>query len=165
MPLTPFHLGYPLIAGLVARSWFSIPAAMMGSVILDLEPLFRILSGMETSHGQFHSFALAAVVGLVLGIIVWLLRKRLDSATKLFGVKQKTTAKSAFTGALFGTFSHVTLDILMHSPESGFRAFWPFSDATFFEQWAPFWMHAVSAVVLLVAVALYVIVVARENKQ
>ena len=164
MPITPFHAGYPIIAGLLARNWFSLPAALIGAVIIDLEPLFRILSGAPTSHDHFHTFAAAVIIGFALGLLVYVFRRKFDSLTGRFGIRQVTTMRSAFVGALFGTLSHVALDLTMHSPGTGFRGLWPFSDATFFDPAMPWLITIVSAVVLVVAGLVYTWVVVRENR-
>lgn len=98
MPFTPFHLGPALLFGLLFR--LNVPAVLVGSVILDIEALYLLLTGADYLHGFFHSYLGASIVSLALGLLF----------------------KKTFLGFLAGTYSHVFLDSFLY-PDM--QPFWP----------------------------------------
>jgi len=113
MPLTPFHLGPGLFFGMLTSRFLDLSAFLLGSIILDIEPLIAFLSGnFENPHHQFTSF-----LGGILGaIIVWL-------AIRVFRKKKQGLSNlSVFLGGLAGCWLHVIFDALMHYDVS---PFWP----------------------------------------
>lgn len=98
MPLTPFHLGPALLFGLLFR--LNVPALLVGSVILDIEALYLLLTGADYLHGVFHSYLGASIVSLALGLLF----------------------RKIFLSFLVGTYSHVFLDSFLYLD---MQPFWP----------------------------------------
>jgi len=113
MPLTPFHLGPGLFFGMLSSRFLDLSAFLLGSVILDIEPLIAFLSGnFENPHHHFTSF-LGGILGAV---IVWLI-------IKIFRKKKTGLSNlSIFLGGLVGCWIHVIFDALMHYDV---LPFWP----------------------------------------
>lgn len=109
MPFTPFHLG-PGLAGFALRGIIYFPVFLAASVIMDLEPFFVILFGLDYPlHGFFHTFVGGALVALVLaGAAILVLRN--------------VPPKMILLGALLGVWLHILLDAPLYA---GIRPFWP----------------------------------------
>jgi membrane-bound metal-dependent hydrolase YbcI (DUF457 family) len=120
MPFTPFHLGPGAAFKAVGGRHFSFMVFGGAQVLMDVEPLVRILRGDLILHGYTHSIGGALLIGIVAALIgkpisTWVLERLRIRHHPLTWV-------AAFSGALVGTFSHVALDALMH-PDM--RPWWP----------------------------------------
>lgn len=112
MPFTPFHLGPGIAVKALTGERFSLTVFSFTQVLIDLEPLVRLLRGDWVVHGFTHTLigaTLVAVVALLLGrpCCRWLL-----------GWLHLPTAISwpaAASGAFGGAYTHVLLDSLMHA--------------------------------------------------
>jgi len=127
MPITPFHFGPGAMAHAVAPRHISFLAFCAANVLIDIEPLYYMLTRQYPLHRLFHTYvgATAVAVATVALFVAarWLApRVRLPG---LFGWKSLTSAQVGI-GAAVGVYSHVALDSLMH-PD--IRPFAPFSQA------------------------------------
>ena len=105
------------------------------NVAIDMEPtVYFVLTG-DPAHRHLHSLlgaGLFAVACALAGrrlceklLVFW--NSRLDQAQTIwFAVNTKITVPMALISALFGTWTHVLLDSVMHAD---IQPFWPFSDA------------------------------------
>jgi len=135
MPLPPFHLGPGLAAKAVAGRHFSFMVFGFSQVLIDLEPLYYLLRDDPPLHRFLHTYlgaSLLLAVVLVPGksvcdycLRLWrevwsfLLRKDDPPPTKI-------TWLAASAGGIFGVYSHVLLDSIMHDD---IRPLAPFSQA------------------------------------
>jgi membrane-bound metal-dependent hydrolase YbcI (DUF457 family) len=135
MPFTPFHMGAALIVKPAARGHFSVISFGLAQIAIDIEPLIGILRGAEILHGMTHTFVGAIVIGIFVALIApYFARPILRGynqelrAHKLEWLCElEAPSRSAmWSGALFGTTSHIVLDSLMHHD---IQPFAPFSDA------------------------------------
>jgi len=113
MPFTPFHLGPALAVGLPLRNRFHLPTFIVGSVILDIEPLAVLVLGlMYPLHGYLHTFMGAIGVGLLLGYAMYVLEGLLKPLwRKLVLVPTASFKPKRFLVAgLTGTVLHVLMD-------------------------------------------------------
>lgn len=127
MPLTPFHFGPAALAHAVAPKHISFLAFCGSNVLIDLEPLYYILTNQPPLHRFFHTY-LGACLILVLTIAIFLVARRLAGHApipNLFRWKQLTPTSVAL-GAALGVFSHIALDSIMHADMHPFA---PLSDA------------------------------------
>lgn len=127
MPFTPLHFGYGALAHALAPKRISFLAFCAANVVVDLEPLFYMLSGQYPLHRFLHTFpgATLAALGVVL---LHALAARPAVARRLpdwWGWRSLTHGAVA-VGAFVGTYSHVALDGVMHDDV---RPFAPFSSA------------------------------------
>ena len=134
MPVTPFHFGPAAVFKAVTPRYFSFVAFGLTQVIIDTEPLFYMAQGSWPIHRFLHTYLGATVVALFVALVgrplcEWILRLwnwRLSVSQRAWlGVNTKISFAAALTGALFGGYSHVLLDSIMHSD---IRPFAPFSD-------------------------------------
>lgn len=124
MPFTPYHLGPALLAGMLLVPFIDLSAILIGSVILDLEPLAVLMFDLPYAlHGIFHTYLAASVVAILLAILLWPLHGTLNTIVSVFGIHQESTLRSIFLGSLIGTYSHVFMDSFLY-PEM--NPFYPF---------------------------------------
>lgn len=118
MPVTPFHFGPGLLLKATAPRRVSLTAFVLANVVIDVESAVNLMAGRMPVHGTGHTFAVALVLGLVVGALVHALARRWKSP--------ETALVPALTGGGLGGFMHVLLDGVMHRD---MRPFWPFTDA------------------------------------
>jgi len=125
MPLTPLHLGPALLLGFIFRKRLDIIALALGSVILDIECVYKILIGDRLLHaGFFHSFIGAIIAGIILGLVLYLFDNKIYRFKHWLKIDQKTSFSMIISGSVIGTVSHVFLDAFLY-PEM--RPFYPLS--------------------------------------
>jgi hypothetical protein len=124
MPFTPFHFGPAIAIKAVVPRYFSVSVFILSQVLMDLEPLYYMLTDNPPLHRFFHTYLGAAVIFVVCLIIgkptgqLWLKiwnklvspgpHSRLHSPGEI-------TLKATAIAAFLGPFSHVFLDSIMHS--------------------------------------------------
>lgn len=116
MPITPFHFGPGAALHVLAPRHVSFIAFCAANVLMDVEPLYFMLTQQVPLHRFFHTFIGAALivpatVGLFAGLRVVAARLWLPN---LFGWRGLGVRQVAL-GAAAGSFSHVILDSLMHA--------------------------------------------------
>ena len=153
MPFTPFHLGPGAVFKAVGGRHFSFMVFGGTQVLMDIEPLVRILRGDAILHGYTHTLAGALAIGTLAGIVG---RPVSTFVLRLLRIPHHPfTWTASFIGAYIGSFSHVLLDALMH-PDM--RPWWPFSSANGLLGAVPVgWLHlgcAAAAVVGAIGVSL-----------
>lgn len=123
MPFTPFHFGPAIALKAVFPAYFSLSVFILSQVLIDLEPLYFLITDNPPLYRFFHTYAGAGVIFLICAVIgkpvgqLWLKlwnkavspghHSRLHSSDK---ITFKATAISAFIGA----FSHVLIDSIMY---------------------------------------------------
>ena len=122
MPVTPLHMGPGALFKAAGGRHFSLTVFGFSQVLIDIEPLVRIIRGDAVLHGYSHTYVgatLLAAVSVIAGrpICQWLLdhcwpESDLPFVRWLRG--SKITLPAAIAGAFVGTWSHVFLDSLMH---------------------------------------------------
>jgi hypothetical protein len=124
MPFTPLHMGPGLAFKAIGGRHFSLMVFGFSQVMMDLEPLIRMILGDSVLHGVTHTYLGATCVGLASVLIgkpacQWLLdRVRPDPSLGMLTWMRgsgRITSTSAIVGAFFGTYSHVALDSAMHA--------------------------------------------------
>ena len=107
-------------------------AFMLVNILIDLEPAFVIYLGLDYPlHGPTHTLAGTTGIALLVGMLCCFYRTRKQVVAGWFG-------------ALFGAWSHLFLDALVHSDV---RPFWPFLDGNSLYRG---WMEPLSVVCLIV---------------
>lgn len=105
MPFTPYHFGPALVAKGLLKNRFCIITFALSQVIIDLESLFYLLQNDWPVHRFFHTY-----VGATLAIIISIvLAKPLLRVLKL-----AATWKATLIAGIFGGYSHIILDSIMH---------------------------------------------------
>jgi uncharacterized membrane protein YsdA (DUF1294 family) len=120
VPVTPFHFGPGLLLKAAAPRRVSLTAFVLANVVIDVESAVNLMAGRMPVHATLHTFVVAPVLGLAVGVLVHVLAR----AGRWRG--PETALGPALAGGWLGGFTHVVLDGVMHRD---IRPFWPFTDA------------------------------------
>ncbi len=109
---------------------FSLMVFGWAQIIMDIQPLFVLITG----DGHLHGFSHTYVGATLLAVFAALSGKYLsETGLRIIGISNNSTSGStpvkitwwiAFMSAFIGTYSHVLLDSIMHSDV---EPFYPFS--------------------------------------
>ncbi len=115
MPFTPFHFGPGAAIHALAPRKISFLAFCAANVLIDVEPLYYLLTHQYPLHRFFHTYVGATLIALATALLflgaLWLYRKLgLPDPFRLQGLK----ALPVWLGAAAGSYSHVLLDSVMH---------------------------------------------------
>lgn len=127
MPFTPYHFGAAAAIHSASPARVSFLAFCGANVLIDLEPLYYILTHQWPLHRYLHTF-LGALFIAAATCAIGIACQRLARKVKLpnpFGWQQLGPRAMA-AGALLGTLTHVLLDGLTHVD---IRPFAPFTNA------------------------------------
>jgi membrane-bound metal-dependent hydrolase YbcI (DUF457 family) len=127
MPVTPFHFGPGAAVHALAPRQVSFLAFCAANVLIDVEPLYYMLSEQYPLHRFFHTYVGACLIVLATMAIfaAALLLARRFSLPNPFQWQQLRWLPIGL-GAAAGAFSHIVLDSIMHDD---IRPWAPFSDA------------------------------------
>ena len=120
MPFTPFHMGPAATFKLLGINFFSFTLFGYSQILMDLEPLFRLLRGDDMIHGHSHTYIGAIIIGaFAIGTGKPLCEYCLAIWNEVFKLKflqvpETISWKVAAFSAFLGTISHVFLDSIMH---------------------------------------------------
>ena len=120
MPFTPFHFGVGAFAQSLTPRYFSFRAFVLSQVVIDCETAWNLYRGHEQLHAFFHTYLGAPVAMTLTGAVIavysgfasrfpgsWLVSELSDWG-KPFELR------SSLFAILFGGWSHVFLDSVMH---------------------------------------------------
>lgn len=124
MPFTPYHFGAGALAKSIAPRHFSFTAFAVSNVLIDVEPLVRMLGLLDDTilHGPTHTFPGAVVIAALTlpAIRLW---DRAAAALHLNSLRPPAVPTwMVLISALVGTVSHVILDSMMHTDMPAIRA-------------------------------------------
>ena len=124
MPITPFHMGPGLLVKALGGRHVSLTVFGFSQVVMDIEPLVRMMRDDVVLHGPVHTYLGATLVGLVSAVVGrpicqalldrWAPRPDAAFEAWLRGPKL-ISWPAAISGALAGTYGHVFLDGVMRS--------------------------------------------------
>lgn len=120
MPFTPFHLGPGALFKGAGGTHISFMVFGGSQVLMDIEPLVRILRHDDVLHGYTHTVAGALVIGLFAGAIGKPISEPILRFFRL--LPAPITWRTSFITAMIGTTSHIILDGIMHTD---MQPFWP----------------------------------------
>ncbi|MCW8924326.1 MAG: metal-dependent hydrolase [Gammaproteobacteria bacterium] len=116
MPFTPLHMGPGLLIKSFLHGSFSLMVFGWAQIVMDIQPLFVMLSGEGHLHGFSHTFLGATLLGLFAALSgkylaeFGLLLLEISNKENPVKILWWVTCLSAF----IGTYSHVLLDAIMH---------------------------------------------------
>ena len=126
MPFTPFHFGPGAVIHAIAPKQVSFLAFCTANVMIDVEPLYFMITRHDRLHQFFHTYIGATLVALA----TLLLFLGCSAFARSFWLPNFLSGsfcslnKLPF-GAIIGTYSHIVLDSIMHMDITPFA---PFSD-------------------------------------
>ena len=127
MPFTPFHFGPGAALHAMAPRQLSFLSFCAANIAIDTESLYNLSMHRYPVHAALHTYVGATVVIITIAILFVAFR----SFATHFRVPnvlhwQNLSLRQVLTGALFGAYSHVVLDSVMHAD---IRPLAPFSSA------------------------------------
>jgi len=116
MPFTPIHMGPGIAVKAVLQGSFSLMVFGWAQIIMDLQPLFVMITGEGHLHGFSHTYLGATI----LAILSALSGKYLSEiGLYILGLNKEWEIvigwRVTFLSAFIGSFSHVLLDSIMHA--------------------------------------------------
>ena len=117
MPFTPFHMGPGILIKALLQSSFSLMFFGWAQIIMDIQPLFVLISGTGHLHGFSHTY----IGAILLAVFAALSGKYLaEFGLLVIGIANKDNPliiswPVAVISAFIGTFSHVFLDSIIHT--------------------------------------------------
>ena len=116
MPFTSFHIGPALFFGLLLFRHIQLPTFLIANVIVDLEPFFILLLGLESPlHGFLHSFAGGSLIAIVLTLSMGKLDNYIQIPARTIKLSQELPLKSIWMASFFGIYLHILLDSTLYS--------------------------------------------------
>ena len=117
MPFTPFHMGPGILVKAILQGSFSLMVFGWAQIVMDLQPLFVLVTGNGHLHGFSHTYIGAGLLAVLSALSGKYLS---DVGLKILGISKngnliKIRWWVSFLSAFIGTYSHVLLDSIMHS--------------------------------------------------
>lgn len=127
MPITPFHFGPGAALHALAPEKVSFLAFCSANVLMDVEPLYFMVTRHPPLHRFFHTWLGATLAAMAVFALftfaLWLSRRwRLPNPLAW----QQLGPVQLAVGALCGAYSHIVFDSVMHHD---MRPMWPFNNA------------------------------------
>ena len=123
MPITPLHFGLGAALKALLAGTFSFTVFALVNILVDIEPVVRVITGADRLHAHAHTYLGATVIAIPSAIYgrpvcEWALRlwnSRLDPAqARWLRFEPVIPRGAAWCGSLLGAWSHVALDSIMH---------------------------------------------------
>ena len=130
MPFTPIHMGPGIFIKALMGGSFSLMVFGWAQIVMDIQPLFVLITGEGHLHGFSHTYigaTLIAIFSAVTGKYLSQLGLWMLHITP--SVRVSIGWWVVFLSAFIGSFSHVLLDSIMHSDV---RPFYPATEANMF---------------------------------
>lgn len=105
MPFTPYHFGPALVMKGLLKNRFCIITFALSQVVIDIESLFYLLQNDWPIHRFFHTY-IGATLAIIISIIL--------SKPLLKILRLTATWRAIIIAGLFGGYSHIILDSIMH---------------------------------------------------
>ncbi len=116
MPFTPIHMGPGMMIKAVLQGSFSLMVFGWTQIVMDLQPLFVIITGEGHLHGFTHTYVGAVLIAIFSALTgKYLSEQGLRLLDLQFEKSIKIEWWVAFVSAFIGSFSHVLLDSIMHT--------------------------------------------------
>ncbi|WP_026973353.1 hypothetical protein [Aliagarivorans marinus] len=125
MPFTPVHMGPGILIKALLQGSFSLMIFGWTQIVMDIQPLWVLISGEGALHGSSHTWLGATL----LAPLAALSGKHLSEfGLRLLELSSFTPIswRTCFVSAFIGSYSHILLDSVMHSD---MLPFYPLSEA------------------------------------
>ena len=122
MPFTPFHMGPGLLVKALLQGSFSLMVFGWAQIVMDIQPLLVLLTGVGHLHGFSHTYVGATLIALACalsGKYIAEFALRYAGQVRYLPISWPVTLVSAFIGA----YSHVLLDSIMHADVEPYAPF------------------------------------------
>lgn len=155
MPLTPFHIGPTGLLGLIFKKYFDIFSLVISNVIVDLEPIIVIVFNLNYPiHGFFHSFIGCSIILIILSILIYLNRKKVEKFLLKFKIKETLSFRKIFISSLIGIYSHIILDSFLYQD---IKPFYPSSFNPFLNLFSFLEIYLITGITLVLLLIFYLV--------
>ena len=162
MPFTPFHLGPSLLIGLIFFPYLFLPSILLGSIIVDLEPLTFLILDLPVLHLFFHTFLGATIMAILGAVVFYLLRGVLEKILAVFLLPQTASPVKITAASLIGAYSHIILDGILY-PEM--QPFWPILGNPFLGLASSSTIYLFCVLCFIIAIPIYIIQIWRIKQR
>ena len=116
-------MGPGILIKAILQGFFSLIIFGWAQILMDLQPLFAIITGVGKLHGFSHTYAGATLIAFISAytgkwiyemVMLFIKKDFTEYQKKLFDVPKKLTMGVCVISAFLGTYSHVVLDSIMH---------------------------------------------------
>lgn len=130
MPFTPFHMGPGIFIKALMQGSFSLMVFGWAQIIMDIQPLFVLITGSGHLHGFSHTYIGATLLSLLAGLTgkylaelgLWMLQIK-DKSNQFTEQPIRIRWWVSLLSAFIGCYSHVVLDSVMHTDIEPFAPF------------------------------------------
>jgi hypothetical protein len=158
MPITHFHFGPGAAMHAIAPKHVSFLAFCAANILIDIEPLYYMVTGQYPLHRFFHTYIGATIVTVLTALIFFVVLKLASHITLPNLLQwQSLSPLPIWLGAAIGSYSHIVFDSVMHSDIAPLA---PFSNTNVLYQLVP--LAELHLFCLLAAVLGLVILVIRK---
>jgi hypothetical protein len=114
VPFTPLHMGPGITVKAVMQRRFSLMVFGWSQIVIDLQPLFVMVTGKGELHGFSHTYVGATLIGLFCALSGKYLG---ELGLRILGEPRHLPISwpVSFASAYIGTYTHVAIDSIMHA--------------------------------------------------
>ena len=160
MPFTPFHLGPTLLIGLLLFHYLDIASFLVSSVIVDVEPFYLMFQRAAYLHGFFHSYLGASILGVLVALCIYPLRRGVERVLESFRIPQRSSFRKILFASLIGAYSHVFLDSFLYEE---MRPFYPLEVNPFLNAVSAYSVYGFCGISILLGLVMYVYRAIKES--
>ena len=128
---------------------------MVANVIIDLEPFFVLLLGLDYPlHGFFHSFLGGSVAAIILSLVVIGINGKAREVMRFFRLGQKQSQRGIWLASFLGIYLHIFLDSFLYAD---IRPFFPLDINPFYTSqiFGGFEIYGLCIILFIFGIALY----------
>jgi hypothetical protein len=135
MPITFFHFGPGTAIHAIAPKHVSFLTFCSANVLIDIEPLYYMVTRQYPLHRFFHTYIGATII-MIATVLIFFVGLKLSSQIRLPNLFQWQSLNPLpiWLGAVAGSYSHIVFDSVMHSDIAPLS---PFSDVNVLYQLVP----------------------------
>jgi membrane-bound metal-dependent hydrolase YbcI (DUF457 family) len=122
VPFSPLHMGPGIVVKACMQGAFSLMVFGWSQILIDIQPLVVMLTDRGELHGFSHTFigaSLFALIAVPSGKYLGEIGLRILRMSEYNPISWRVAIISAF----IGTYSHVFIDVIMHSDIEPFAPF------------------------------------------
>lgn len=152
MPFTPFHLGPTLLIALLLFPSLDLASFLVSGIIVDVEPLYLMSQRAPYLHGFFHSYLGASILGVLVAVCIYSMRRGVEKVLGLFLIQQRSSFRKILFTSLLGVYSHVFLDSFLYGE---MKPFYPLEFNPFLNAVSAYSIYGLCSVSFLLGLIVY----------
>lgn len=155
MPITPLHFGPAATLAIPLQKYIDLPAFLLANVIVDVEPLYVMLSGTHYPlHGYIHTLLFGGLAGALLGFAIFLSFHTWYSNMKRLHLPYSGNLMKSVLSGVFGAWMHVLTDSIIYKE---MNPFYPIAGNPLYDLLSKSQLYYICLILFAPAVVLYFI--------